>query len=296
MSGLKRLFFPGWIILHLILCFILCFSCAGSPGENDNPKEQVLPARHVVFIGLDGWGADFVSKADMPTVKRMIAGGASTLECWNVLPTSSWPNWSSLFSGAPPEELRSQDNFPSIFSLLKEKSPAATAVFFYEWSKLKDICTAESADMKGDIQSDAESARAVAAYIKEKNPTLTVVVFNEPDSTGHSKRWGSAAYYAKLAELDALIALIENGVKDAGLYDTTVFVLSADHGGILWGHGFNTPGQRRIPLIIYGSAIREGFVIPSPVSICDIAPTMAAMLGLEAPPEWTGKSLQELYK
>jgi arylsulfatase A-like enzyme len=89
--------------------------------------------------------------------------------------------------------------------------------------------------------------------------------------------------------------LIEQGVKDAGIYDTTVFMLSADHGGIGWGHGFNSPQQRRIPLIIYGSGIREGFTIPS-ADICDIAPTMASVLGLQIPSEWTGKSLEEIFR
>jgi predicted AlkP superfamily pyrophosphatase or phosphodiesterase len=268
-------------------------SCTGNPPEtSDTLHGPVQPVEHVVFIGLDGWGANFVSKADMPTVKRMIAGGASTMECWNVLPTNSWPNWSSLFSGAPPE-LRTQENFPSIFSILKEQQPEKTAVFFYEWGDLVRIFTAGSTDMRGGLQSNAESAQAVAAYIKDKKPAFTAVVFNEPDSTGHSQRWGTAKYYAKLTEMDALVALIEQGVKDAGIYDTTVFMLSADHGGVLWGHGFNTPRQRRIPLIIYGSGIKENFVIP-PASICDIAPTMALLLGLKMPPQWTGRPLEEI--
>ena len=122
------------------------------------------------------------------------------------------------------------------------------------------------------------------------------MVFDEPDATGHSKRWGSAAYYAKLAELDSFIGKIEQAVKDAGIHDSTVFILSSDHGGVLWGHGFRSSRQRRIPMVVYGSNIKEGYVIPSPLSICDIAPTMAAILGLEVPPEWTGQVLTGIFK
>jgi arylsulfatase A-like enzyme len=96
--------------------------------------------------------------------------------------------------------------------------------------------------------------------------------------------------------LDGLIAVIEQAVKDAGIYDSTVFILSADHGGSFRGHGANFPKQRKIPLVMYGPGIKEGFVILSPVSICDIAPTMAALLGMEIPPEWTGCLLQEIFK
>ena len=37
-------------------------------------------AKHVVLIGLDGWGAYSVPKADIPTIKQLMADGAYTLE------------------------------------------------------------------------------------------------------------------------------------------------------------------------------------------------------------------------
>lgn len=36
-------------------------------------------AKHVVLIGLDGWGAYSVPKADIPTIKQLMADGAYTL-------------------------------------------------------------------------------------------------------------------------------------------------------------------------------------------------------------------------
>jgi predicted AlkP superfamily pyrophosphatase or phosphodiesterase len=231
----------------------------------------------------------------MPTVKRMIAGGASTLECQNVMPSNSWPNWSSLFSGAPPE-IRTGENFPSIFSTLKAQAPNKTAVFFYEWSTLREICSTDMADMRDELRTNIASARMAADYIKERKPAFTAIVFDELDHVGHTQGWGFPSYYAKLTQIDGLIDIIEQGVKDGGIYDSTVFVLSADHGGILWLHGYDTPRMRNIPLIIYGAGIREGFTIPFPVSICDIAPTMAALLGLEVPPEWTGRAIVEIFK
>ena len=173
--------------------------------------------------------------------------------------------------------------------------PEANSVFFYEWHELQNICPEDITEKK-TILSDIESAGLVAGYIIENKPVFTAVVFNEPDSVGHNKRWGSAAYYDKLTELDSFIAVLEQAVKDAGIYDNTVFVLSSDHGGSLWGHGFNTRRQRRIPLIIFGSNIKEGYVIPAPGRIYDIAPTMAAILGLEVPVEWTGQIISGVFR
>ncbi|MDR2313861.1 MAG: alkaline phosphatase [Spirochaetaceae bacterium] len=279
----------------MVLCILLA-GCAGSGLQNTpDPGRTPQGPRRVVFIGLDGWGAAYLPRADMPVVKRMIRGGASSVKVLSVLPTNSAPNWSSLFRGAPPE-YNGAKNFPSIFSLLQEQGGGKKAAFFYEWSGLEHICDGDAADKRGNIETDMKTAGEIAAYIIEKKPYLTAIVFNEPDSTGHSGGWGSAAYYAKLAELDALIAVIEQGVRDAGIYQDTVFVLSADHGGIFWGHGFNSPRQREIPLIVYGDGIRKGYTIPSPLSICDIAPTMALILGLRPPPQWTGRPLGEIFQ
>jgi len=253
-----------------------------------------IPAQHLIFIGLDGWGGAYVSKANMPTVKRMMAQGASSVDVRCVMPSNSWPNWSSLFTGTPPEQ-RGSEGFPSIFTLVKNSGQAKKPVFFYEWKDLDKICTEETAE-KQRIGSNLESAQKVAAYIVKEKPTFTAVVFNEPDSRGHNFRWGSAIYYDKLAELDSFIAVIEQAVKDAGIYDNTIFVLAADHGGSFWGHGHNLPKQRKIPVVIYGKGIKEGYTIPAKRSICDIAPTMAVILGLKVPAEWTGRPFTGVFK
>jgi len=99
-----------------------------------------------------------------------------------------------------------------------------------------------------------------------------------------------------MPNLQNWIIFIEQAVKDAGIYDSTVFVLTADHGGSFNSHGINVPKQRNIPMIFYGSGIKEGYIISSRVNIYDITPTMAALLGMEIPPEWTGRLLHEIFK
>jgi len=277
-----------------ILIIFFTKSCVGiKPAlQTEQIPKNFVPAKHLVFIGLDGWGGVYVPKANMPTVKRMMSKGAWSLDAQSVMPSSSWPNWSSLFCGAPPEQ-RSRENFPSIFTLLENSGQ--TAVLFYEWDEMEKLCS-DSAAEKQEILTNVESAKKIAAYIKEQKPFFTAVAFDEPDQAGHSNNWGSKAYYAKLKELDILIAVIEQAVKEAGIYDDTVFVLSADHGGSGFGHGLDNPNHRKIPIVFYGKGIKKGFRILSPIDIYDITPTMAALLGLDIPPEWTGRVLYEIFK
>ena len=64
---------------------------------------QNWKADHVFLIGLDGWGAYSVEKAEMPNVKSLMEKGSFTLSKRTVLPSSSAPNWASMFMGVPTE-------------------------------------------------------------------------------------------------------------------------------------------------------------------------------------------------
>ena len=77
----------------LILAFLLlgCFSMASYAAK---PK-----AKHVVYIGLDGWGSYSMPKANMPTVKSLMETGCYTMQKRTVLPSSSAVNWASMFMG-----------------------------------------------------------------------------------------------------------------------------------------------------------------------------------------------------
>ena len=162
------------VFLRLFLCLCAVFVIFGcSTVSRSNAALQEYPsaknhitAQNLVFIGLDGWGGAYVKKANMPAVKRMISAGASSLNVLCVMPSNSWPNWSSLFFGAAPQQRTGYtepnapeniiDNFPSIFTLIKNSSMGkAESVLFYEWSELYKICSSKTAE-KLEIKSDLE--------------------------------------------------------------------------------------------------------------------------------------------
>lgn len=273
----------------VFLCMLLMNNCAGTETVYQEEKSfSVYPqAKHLIFIGLDGWGGAYTEKADMPVVKRMMAQGAATLDMQCVMPSKSAPNWTAIFCGNPPDN-HAFDQSTTILSLIDEEKSA----LFYEWEYIPSIF-ANNNIHKQKINSDLESTENIAAYIITNKPLVTIIVFNEPDHTG---LWGTRRYYRKLTEMDGYIGIIEQAVMDAGIYNETVFVLTADHGGVIWGHGRNTPKQRKIPLVIYGNNIKEGYIIQSKLSIVDIAPTMAAILGFEKPSVWSGETIFGVFK
>ncbi len=107
---------------------------------------------------------------------------------------------------------------------------------------------------------DLDSTRMMSDFLRAMTnaPTqYTFVHFNDADTAGHAKGWGSAAYNAAIASVDAklgqILALIDASPE---LRDRTWIVLSADHGGIDLGHNDATRATNyTIPLLLWGPGI-----------------------------------------
>lgn len=278
---------------------------------------KVKGVKHVVLIGLDGWGAYSIPQADMPTVRIMMKGGAYTLESRSVLPSSSACNWASMIMGASPEihgfttwgskkpeipsrELSPYGLFPTVIGLLRDQRPDAEIGYVFEWDGMQYLCEREAVNHFAHVppveeQSDPIVQDAVQ-YIREKKPTFMMIAFNNPDEVGHKYGHDTPEYYAKLKELDGKIAQIVQAVQDAGIYEETVFILTADHGGKEKGHGGKTLQEMQIPFVVFGKGVRAGSVINNSTMIYDTAATIAWIFGLKQPQVWIGRPITEAFK
>jgi predicted AlkP superfamily pyrophosphatase or phosphodiesterase len=176
--------------------------------------------------------------------------------------------------------------------------PESKIGYFYDWDGMSYLCPPDvlnRMELFPQLSTNKEAVENIGNYIKNEKPTLTLIVFAEPDYVGHFIGHDTNAYYAKLTELDGYIHIIEQAVKDAGIYDDTIFIFSSDHGGIGMGHGGDTLSERQIPFIMYGKNIKKGYNILSPVMIYDIAPTIAAAFKLIPPDVWVGHSINDVY-
>ena len=77
----------------------------------------------------------------------------------------------------------------------------------------------------------------------------------------------------------------------ATLSEDYTVIITADHGGHDRTHGTDLPEDMTIPLFIMGENFEPGTKLEN-VSILDIAPTIADVLGAPPDAEWEGKSLK----
>ena len=109
---------------------------------------------------------------------------------------------------------------------------------------------------------------------------------------------GRAPYDAEVAYTDAMLGRLFDRLRQAGVLDRAVIVVTADHGEALGDHGERTHGlfaydaTLAVPLIVSGPGVRPG-VVDLPVGHVDLLPTLAALAGLPAPAGVDGHSLTE---
>lgn len=127
------------------------------------------------------------------------------------------------------------------------------------------------------------TAKCAVEYIKRARPALVNIVFDEPDHVGHAEGHDTPAYYEKLKELDGYIGQIIQAVKDAGMLDETIFIVTADHGGIKKGHGGKTMEEMETAFIIAGKGIKKGYEFQESMMQFDCASTIAYIFGLKQP-------------
>lgn len=106
----------------------------------------------------------------------------------------------------------------------------------------------------------------------------------------------TAAYDEEILFVDSQLERLRRGLEERDLAGRTLVVLTSDHGEELGDHGGFEHGHSvydellRVPLVLVGPGIEPGR-IRAPVGLVDLAPTVLAALGLEAPPELPGVSL-----
>jgi len=278
---------------------------------------KVRGVKHVVLIGLDGWGSYSVQKADMPNLKKLMAEGAYTLKKRSVLPSSSAVNWASMYMGAGPElhgytewgsqvpELPSrildEDGiFPTVFGLLRRQNSKAEIGCIFEWDGIAYVVDTLAMNYILHVKNASEkpelTARYAVDYIRRAQPTLVNIVFDNPDHVGHAEGHDTPAYYRKLKELDGYIGQIVEAVKDAGMLETTIFIVTADHGGIKKGHGGKTMQEMETPFIISGKGVKHGYEIQESMMQFDVASTIAYIFDIPQPQVWIGRPMENAFE
>ena len=168
-----------------------------------------------------------------------------------------------------------------------------------------------------DVEPVEESLKRAVALLKEAGPGPFFLFFHTYQVHQYSRRPGDPVhrdesarakavrlkrqYDEEVARTDSAFGVFRSQLDQLGLASRTAIVLTSDHGEILddglagesmqWGHGspYLHDNENRIPLILFDPRNPgKGSRLSAPVSITDVAPTVLAVLGLDAEPAFRG--------
>ncbi len=265
---------------------------------------------HVCIIGCDGMGT-FHRNTDTPNIDKLFEKGATNFTTLAAKPSISAQGWASVLTGAIPETHRLTNydmhpipELPTIFRLVKDAYPDAETAAYSAWSPipLKIISPEggmtsyavgpdfEPEDRKNDnefwIEVDEIICEKTLKYLSAHNPKLLFMHFGCTDTFGHRCGYGSSEQLRAIRRLDVCIEKIVDTYKEKGIFEKTLFIVTADHGGTwsaknVGSHGGWTDEEKYVFLGVAGKNVAHGEIGKS--CIRDIPAIVLHALGIQAP-------------
>jgi len=259
--------------------------------------------RKVILISIDGMRPDGFLKCGNPFIHELMEKGSYTLEGNSVNPPVTLPCHMSIFHSVLPERHGMTTNIyvpmvRPISGLFEEINRAGgVSGMFYGWEQLREVSRPYSLKRAGFIFSysaentDRMLAEEAISYIKSDKPDFVFLYMVETDQKGgHDNGWMSEGYLKRVHDA------IENVKKVMDVVgDEYTVILTTDHGGHDRVHGENIPEDMTIPMFFIGPEFEAGKKMQN-ISLLDIAPTIATIMGVPIPREWEGKSIVEAGK
>ncbi len=246
---------------------------------------------YVAVLGIDGMG-NFNKQAATPVLDALFENGAVTFGALSMDPTISAENWGAMLLGATPVVHGLTNGFistnvytnralPSLFTRIRRAFPGAYLASVCNWNPINHGIVEHDV---GVDMATAENDDALNPIIIEKvlkKPKFLFVQYDNVDGAGHSSGYGSEGHLKRIEATDALVGDVLQAYRDAGIYDETLFIVLADHGGIRHGHGGYTDEEKYVFFGVAGAGLQKSEIRFA--RTVDIAATVLYALGIQVP-------------
>jgi len=291
--------------------------------------------RHILLISIDTCRADYLScygyhRKSTPNIDQIAKEGILFANAITPAPITL-PAHSSMLTGTvPPYHGVHNNNYyqlgqsnVTLAEILKKhgfKTAAIISAFMIDSQFGLD----QGFDYYNDSFDDnlksigigerrAEETTRYALKWLEKNYRKTYFLFlhyfdphieydpPEPFRPKDSENELSALYAGEISYTDHRIGHVIKKLKGLGVYDSTLIIITSDHGEMLGEHGEDTHGY-----FIYQSSIKVPLIFKLPektksknikelVGLIDIVPTVCGLLGIKPPPQVQGIDLSPYF-
>ncbi|MBN1764363.1 MAG: sulfatase-like hydrolase/transferase [Sedimentisphaerales bacterium] len=311
----------------IILIFLLIICVAFSLVRNRKSK----PIRNVLLISIDTCRADHLScygypEINTPHIDNLAREGILFENAYASVPLTL-PSHTTMLTGLIPPyhgihdnyDYRVEDRITTLAEVFKENGFVTGAAvstyildsqfnldqgfdtyndYFEQLTQEKDI-----SERKGD-----ETTLIAQEWIEEHKdkPFFFFLHYYDPHGkyeppAPFDKKFPTNPYVGEIAFTDYCIGQVVKTLKDSGLYDSTMVIITSDHGEMLYEHEEPTHSYYiyqsaiKVPLIFKMPGMRKAKRIQSPAGLTDIVPTVCALLHMAAPQPQHGMDLSGVF-
>ena len=317
-----------FILLTLVIAISLVLAIGILPRFFSGEVSSRAKIRNVLLISIDTCRADFLScygysRETTPHIDAVAREGVLFENAVSPAPITR-PAHSSMLTGTIPPYHGVRDNLEyrlapyneTLAEILKNKGLTTGAIVsaFVMDSRFGvdqgfDTYHDDIIPQEGNVPGDSEriggqTSRLAAEWLDEHKSERFFLFLHYFDPHAYytppepfASRFADHPYAGEIAYTDHCIGQVVKKLKELGLYDATLIIITSDHGEMLGEHGEHTHSY-----FIYQSAIKVPLIFKLPqerqsrrkkalVGLIDIVPTICSLLSIKPPSQVQGIDL-----
>ena len=328
---MKKILALFLVAIMMLAAFVSCGDGAVDPKDTDpaitDPTVTEVPATEppateppappieiredaydrVVVFCISGAGT-MIRKAATPNIDAILENGITARKATAEGPAYTPQNIGSLLHGVTRDKHRITDrvieeytyynnsDYPSVFKVLRRAYPDAPLALFATYGDIaKGVIESDIGVYTDTADTDQLLSEKVVSYLADNDPKLLFIQYREAEDEGPATGYGKTAQIDKIAQIDGYIGQVYEAIKNGGLDENTLFIVTSDHFGMNNYNGGYDAGSLNMYFGITGQTV-DTECKTKEMEIRDIASIITYALGLdEQPLGWTSMVPQGLF-
>ena len=260
----------------------------------------------LLMVIIDGLCTDTLSCAHVPCIDGLARGGYLSRRLQPQHPHSLLANLTSLLTSMPPAEhgilsnsgtARIAPHAVSLFSLLRYRQQNIAA--FVPNDRLLALFpqgalqTAMLVNSQAIRNVDRELAEQAARHLQREKPDCCLLCLDGPNIAGTHFGFQAEPYVESIEQADQALGTILEHLRIVGAGREYTIVVA---GSCAAPPRSGEDGGSASLLLVSGPGIVQGREDEQLLSMLDVAPTLAAILGVAPHPDWRGRMLGEWFQ
>jgi len=291
--------------LQILLAAIAAVAL-GQAGAEARPRPAISRA---LIVSVDGLRPDLIDLAHATEMRRLMKHGTFTLWARTTDVAVTLPSHVSMLTGVTPSKHGVTWNserrppvypaWPTLFQVARASGyTTAMVAGKSKFNALAKPGTLTWTYVPGDaVITDEAVTDTATKWIARFAPQVMFVHLPSVDTVGHEKGWGSHDQLEAVKRADRCVGRILDAWGKRDRLDSTVVIITADHGGSGKSHGEDVPRSHEIPWIVSGPGILQGQDLHAEsiaVRTEDTFATVCWLLGITPPKPVDGRPITRI--